>query len=137
MTRRRILCRTLMMVVIAAVCVMGAGIGAAGEPVEQWNKTFGGAINDMVESVQSTSDGGYILAGEACSYGAGNCDVWLIKTDASGDEQWNITFGGISYDGSHSVQQTSDGGYILAGYTESYGAGSRDAWLIKTDASGN
>jgi len=134
MTRRQILYRTLMLMLIAAaVCV----VGAAGEPAEQWNRTFGGTTSDSAWSVQLTSDGGYILVGYTWSYGVGQSDAWLIKTDADGNEQWNRIFGGAGQDWAYSVQQTSDEGYILAGYTNSYGAGNNDAWLIKTDADGN
>ena len=104
---------------------------------EQWNKTFGGTYCDCANSVQETADGGYILAGYTESYGAGNRDVWLVKTDSKGNEQWNKTFGGTYEDYANSVQETADGGYILAGYTESYGAGSTDGWLVKTDSDGN
>jgi len=104
--------------------------------VKEWSKTFGGSGWDVANSVQQTSDGGYIIAGYTGSYGAGSDDAWLIKTDSSGKEEWSKTFGGSDYDEANSVQQTSDGGYIIAGRTNSYGAGYRDAWLIKTDSSG-
>ena len=110
---------------------------------EQWNKTFGGQGADYANSVQQTSDGGYIIAGMTTSYGAytpygaRHGDFWLVKTDSNGDEQWNKTFGGINCDEAHSVQQTSDGGYILAGKTQSYGAGDYDFWLVKTDSNGD
>ncbi len=104
---------------------------------EQWSRTFGGNDGESGRSVQQTNDGGYIIAGYTFSYGAGLNDVYLIKTDASGYEQWNQTFGGSDYDFGYSVQQTSNDGYIIAGNTESYGTGDEDVYLIKTDASGN
>jgi len=104
---------------------------------EEWSKTFGGADPDGIRSVQQTSRGGYIVAGYACSFGAGSSDAWLIKTDPSGKEEWSTTFGGSLRDRAYSVQQTSNGGYILAGETESFGAGRFDGWLIKTDSLGN
>jgi hypothetical protein len=104
---------------------------------EQWNKTFGGTEDDGATFVQQTTDGGYILAGFTFSYGAGSNNVWLIKTDENGNEQWNKVFGRNGYDAAFSVQQIKDGGYILVGATSSFGAGSDDAWLIKTDTNGN
>jgi hypothetical protein len=100
---------------------------------KQWDKTFGGTGDDWAVSVQQTTDGGYILVGETESYGAGGSDVWLVKADSRGNEQWNKTFGGTDYDGAYSVQETTDGGYILAGCTDTYGAGSYDFWLIKVN----
>jgi hypothetical protein len=104
---------------------------------EAWDKTFGGARPNWGSSVQQTSDGGYIVAGITDSYGAGAEDVWLVKTDASGHKVWDRTFGGTGSEGSNSVQQTSDGGYVITGLTNSQGAGGYDVWLIKTDADGN
>jgi hypothetical protein len=103
----------------------------------QWAKTYGGTDLDMAYSVQQTSDGGYIVAGETWSFGAGWEDIFLIKTDADGNVEWAKTYGGTSYDYAHSVQQTSDGGYIVAGGTNTFGAGYLDIFLIKTDANGN
>jgi hypothetical protein len=103
----------------------------------QWSKTYGGTGTEEANSVVQTSDGGYALAGSTTSFGAGSEDAWLVRTDAFGNVQWNTTYGGTSDDFAHSVVQTSDGGYALAGGTTSYGAGSYDSWLVKTDLNGN
>jgi hypothetical protein len=102
-----------------------------------WTRTYGDSGVDEGNSIQQTSDGGYIIAGLTGSSGAGSYDVWLIKTNASGDTLWTRTYGGTDFDVGNSVQQTSDGGYIITGYTDSYGAGGADIWLIKTNASGD
>jgi hypothetical protein len=98
-----------------------------------WNQTFGGAENDYGYSVVETSDGGFAVSGATRSYGAGDPDVWLVKTDVDGNALWNQTFGGADYDYGYSVVETSDGGYVIAGHTDSYGAGNADVWLVKTD----
>jgi predicted secreted protein len=106
-------------------------------PIVQWSQTFGGESVDQGRSVQQTTDGGYIVCGITESYGAGGQDIWLIKTDAEGNKLWDRTFGGGKKDIGMSVQQTTDGGYIVCGSTDSYGTGGEDIWLIKTDADGN
>lgn len=100
----------------------------------QWNKTFGGAMWDMAYSAQQTSDGGYVFTGYTRSSGKGGEDYWLVKADSKGDMEWSKTFGGKDEDIAYSVQQTVDGGYILAGEAKSVGSGT---WLVKTDADGN
>ena len=102
-----------------------------------WNKRYGGWGGDSARDLVQTVDGGYALAGGTGSFGAGDQDFWLIKTDANGNAQWNKTYGGTGYDSARDLVQTVDGGYALAGTTNSSGAGDQDFWLIKTDANGN
>ena len=101
---------------------------------QRWERTYGGTGNDFAYSMQQTQDGGYIVAGYSTSFGNG--DVYLIKTNASGDTLWTRTYGGADYDFGYSVQQTLDGGYIVAGWTSSFGNGAQ-VYLIKTNASGD
>ena len=108
---------------------------ASGDTI--WTRTCGGTRNDDGLSVQQTSDSGYVIAGYTLSFGAGAYDIYVIKTSATGDTLWTRTYGGTRDEEGNSVQQTSDGGYIIAGYTSSFGAGSFDVYLIKTNASGD
>ncbi len=98
-----------------------------------WTKTYGGSNTDFGESVQQTTDGGYIITGRTDSFGNGEADVWLIKTDSNGDTTWTKTFGGSDSDRGKSVQQTTGGGFIITGTTNSFGNGGWDIWLIKVE----
>ena len=102
-----------------------------------WTNTFGGSGLEEANFVQQTSDGGYVLCGYTVSLGAGSNDFILVKTAANGISSRTETYGGNYSDVGRSVQQTSDGGYVISGYTLSFGAGSRDFYLVKTDASGS
>jgi len=105
--------------------------------VEQWSRTFGGPENDILFYVEQTGDGGYIASGTTYSSGAGGGDFWLVRADSRGVEIWNRTFGGPGTDESYWLDSTGDGGFVLAGVTDSFGAGEGDFWVIKTDAAGN
>ncbi|MDD5529357.1 MAG: clostripain-related cysteine peptidase [bacterium] len=128
--------------IIAGVVYLG-GIGDAlllkmdANGHQEWFKLLGGNDDEFGYSAEQTTDGGYMLVGTTASIGAGSTDGWLVKTDASGNIEWNKTFGGTNWDGFDGGQQTADGGYILAGRTASFGAGDYDAWLVKTDEKGN
>ena len=104
--------------------------------IMQWSKTYGGTGWDEGYSAVETGDGGYVIVGYTASFGAGSYDVWLVKTDSSGNARWSQTYGGTGYDTGRSLLQTGDGGYVIVGYTASFGAGSYDVWLVKTDVEG-
>ncbi|MEO8148325.1 MAG: T9SS type A sorting domain-containing protein [Bacteroidia bacterium] len=120
---------------------------------KQWDKGFGGIGNDYFYSLQQASDKGYILGGSSFSGTSGDktqslwgaCDYWIVKTDSLGNKQWDKDFGGSTYDYFRSMRQTSDGGYILGGFSYSDISGDKtqslwgvcDYWIVKTDSLGN
>lgn len=120
--------------------------------IKLWDKRFGGPDDDEMRAMIQTADGGFLLAGESrSSIGSeksqnnhGVYDVWVVKTDALGNKQWDASYGGTDDDRLNAVQQTADGGYILGAWTISppgfdvteTGKGSTDMWLVKADANG-
>lgn len=124
---------------LAVQFVAWISISANAQPAVVWTRVFGGyGAFDKGYYVEETDDLGFIIVGETYSYGAGGADVYLIKTDSLGLAEWAHTYGGPEDDVGYCVQQTTDHGYIIAGYTDSFGmGGGRDIYLIKTDASGD
>jgi hypothetical protein len=104
---------------------------------ETWEKFYGGSNDDYGREIKQTNDNGYIITGATNSFGAESFDVYLLKTDSNGNELWSKTFGGSGNDEGYSVQQTNDGGFIISGFTNTYGGGNYDVYLIKTDSVGN
>jgi hypothetical protein len=102
-----------------------------------WSKTYGGTGADLGNDVKQTMDGGFIITGQTNSFGAGNYDVYVVKTNASGDIQWTKTYGGSNFDTGSGIAQMPDSGYVITGYTKSFGAGNDDYLLIRTDKAGN
>jgi uncharacterized delta-60 repeat protein len=101
-----------------------------------WQKTYGGAGADLGNAIRQINDGGYIVAGTTSSFGAGGTDAWLLNLDSGGNVIWANAYGGIYEDQIFSVSQTADNGYVAAGYTDSFGAGGYDAWVLKFRSDG-
>jgi hypothetical protein len=112
--------------------------GAQPNPDTLWTRTYGGDSNDYwAKSVLQTTDGGYLVAGSTTSFGAGERDFYLIKTDSQGDTIWTRTYGGSGDDQVGSAIQTADGGYVVTGFTMSFSATWEDVYLVKTDSQGD
>jgi hypothetical protein len=96
-----------------------------------WTRTYGGTGIDQGFAVVQTFDGGYIVSGYTTSYGAGDWDFYLVRTDDLGESLWTATYGGLSTDECRSITQTNDGGFVATGNTGSFGAGSRDFYVVR------
>ena len=115
----------------------------------EWQRCLGGTIGENAYSIQITSDGGYIIAGNTQSNDGdvsgnhGGTDIWIIKLSSQGDIQWQKCLGGTLSENAYSIQQTIDSGYIVAGYTTSSDGdvtgnhGNDDMWVVKLDNLGN
>lgn len=101
-----------------------------------WSKIFGGAEYEVGYNVHQLLDGGYVIAGGTTSFGSGDMDVYVIRTDISGDLMWSKTFGGAEFDNAQSIQETTDSSFIIAGWTMNFGAGEEDVYLIKINVEG-
>jgi len=100
-----------------------------------WQKTYGGSYSDFVSCIQQTGDSGYIVLGYTFSFGAGNTDLWILKLASDGAVSWQKTYGGSSTDYATSIRQTAEGGYIVAGYSLSFGAHG-NLWMLKLASDG-
>jgi hypothetical protein len=105
-------------------------------PDTLWTRVYGGTNPDACWALQQTSDGGYILGGQTSSFGVQAIDFYLVKTDSVGDTLWTRTYGGQYRDEAYTVTQTSDGGYIIGGWSSSFAPG-RYLWIVKTDPVGD
>ncbi len=105
-------------------------------PDLEWEKSFGGAGDERGLALLETKDSGLVVAGTTSSKGAGDGDLWLIKTDSDGEMAWERTLGGLADDEGWAVLETKDGGYAVAGVTESEGSGGKDLLLVKTYSDG-
>jgi hypothetical protein len=101
-----------------------------------WTRTYGGSRADMGYGIEVTLDGGLVMVGATASFGAGEYDVYLVKTDPYGALEWEKTYGGSQSDQGYSVRPVSDGGFLIAGTTASYGKGKFDGWALRTDPLG-
>lgn len=102
-----------------------------------WQKSYGGEGVEEAGSIQETNDGGYIVAGNSNSFGAGLEDYWVVKLNSDGTIAWQKAYGGSNVDQASSIQELSNGGYIVAGYTSSFGTGNKDFWVLKLNSDGS
>ena len=102
----------------------------------EWQKIYGASSSShRPRSIQQTMDGGYIVAGETRTWGTSS-DIWVLKLSSEGDVEWQKAYGGNDVDEAHSIQQTYEGGYIVAGETRTWGAGG-DIWVLKLSSTGD
>jgi len=131
---------------LVGVAVVAAACGVA-NPAAPWlsqlerpyisQHTFGGDSSEVGNALVEAADGGFLLVGYTESYGSGGVDLWLVRTGATGDTLWTRTYGGPADDHGWDVASVADGGFVVAGFTASRGAGGEDVWLLRLDEDGD
>ncbi|MBU0486390.1 MAG: hypothetical protein KKD31_00390, partial [Bacteroidetes bacterium] len=129
-----------MLKIILFLCLIIACAGQANSQqlfIKQFEKTYGSVEAESFGELKQTADGGFIIIGRTNANPANGTDVYVIKTDATGNEMWSKTYGGAGSETGENVVQTADGGFAFVGFTNSFGHGSNDGYLIRTDANGD
>ena len=128
-----------MLKAIISSIVVGLWLAGAvqAQPDSLWSRTYGGEQYDACYAMVQTFDGGFALAGVTSSFGEGDTDFWLVRTDINGDSLWSRTYGGENDDQCYALSQTADSGFVLAGYSKSFGEGDKDLWIVRSDKEGD
>jgi len=121
--------------ILTIICVV---FGLHSQAVDTtFMRTYGGLRYENGASCKATLDGGIILAGSTGSFGNGNSDMYLTKVDSDGTYQWSRSYGGFFTENCHAIIETADTGFLLVGYTNSFGAGQYDMYVVKTNSNGD
>jgi hypothetical protein len=128
--------KLMRMVATMFILIMICGVILAQKPDTAWTKTYGGSDDDFARSIVQTDDGGFAIAGYT-GIMPDNFDIYLIKIDSTGGLEWQTTYGGKQWDTGSAVEQCRDSGFIIAGYTQSFGKGWHDIYVVRTDRKGN
>lgn len=128
--------RVVLLSLLAALALILLSIPAA-TASGAWTALYGGDEGEEMEGVWVTSDGGFIVTGATGSYRDENGDAWIIKLDTSSEVDWQRTYGGEGVEYAIDIKETGDGGYIVVGWTSSFGAGQEDFWVFKLDEVGD
>jgi len=128
--------KTRKVMLVTAALPLALGTGASGQVDTVWTRTYGGAHNDGFRSVIKTSDGGCLAVGYTYSFGSGDADVFAVKTDAYGNTDWQRAYGGTGRDYGYCACEVP-GGYVVAGYTTSFGSGKEDVYVLRITTGGD
>lgn len=129
---------TIGIIVLAILAGLTGWSAAQVPPISTWSKTYGGGASDLAYAMDKTLDGGFIVAGQTASFGAGGSDAWVLKLKSDGSIDWQMSYGGTADDYATSIKATPDGEYVVAGATGCSGSNYNpcDAWVFKLDSAG-